>query len=56
MIDLKNLKAKILSDDKLKHSAIADILQEQPDTISDEQYITLVPILLKLSKSQELLA
>jgi hypothetical protein len=56
MIDLKNLKEKIQSNDKLKHTAIADILQEQPDTISEEQYILLVPILLKLSKSQEVLA
>ena len=56
MIDLRDLKRKIGTDEKLKQSAIADILQEQPDTISDEQYLTLVPILLKLSKSQELLA
>jgi len=56
MIDLRHLKATVQSDSKLKHSALVDILNEQPDTISDEQYLTLVPILLKLSKSQEVLA
>ena len=56
MIDLRHLKATVQSDSKLQHSALSDILSEQPDTISDEQYLTLVPILLKLSKSQEVLA
>ena len=56
MIDLRDLKRKIGTDEKLKQSAIADILQEQPDTITEDQYLTLVPILLKLSKSVEVLA
>ena len=56
MIDLRDLKKKIGTDEKLKQSAIADILQEQQDIITEDQYLTLVPILLKLSKSVEVLA
>ena len=56
MIDLTDLKKKIGSDEKLKQSAIADILQEQPDIITEDQYLTLVPILLKFGKPQEVLA
>lgn len=56
MIDLRDLKKKIGSDEKLKHSALSDILNEQPDDISEEQYLTLVPILLKFGKSLEVLA
>ena len=56
MIDLRELKKKIGSDEKLKQTALMDILQEQSDIITEDQYLTLVPILLKLSKSVEVLA
>ena len=56
MIDLRDLKAKIQSDERLKHSPIQEILNDQPDTISEEQFLMLLPILLKFGKSQEVLA
>ena len=56
MIDIRDLKAKINKSDKYRGSDLDNILREYPDQISEEQYLTLVPIILKLGKPPEALA
>lgn len=56
MIEIKDLKDKIHKSDKYRGSDLDNILAEYPDQISEEQYLTLVPIILKLRKPNEVLA
>lgn len=56
MIDLKDLKQKIHESDRYRGSDIDSILKEYPDYITETEYISIVPILLRLGKLQELIA
>lgn len=56
MIEIRDLKDKIHQSDKYRGSDLDNILTEYPDQITEDQYITLVPIILKLGKPHEVLA
>lgn len=56
MIDLRPLKLRIHESDKFRGSDIERILQDYPDSISENEFITLAPILLRLGKIPEIVA
>lgn len=56
MIDLKPLKQRIHESGRYGGSDIDSILKEYPDYITEMEFISIVPILLRLGKLQELVA
>ena len=53
MIDLTQLKSTVMRSDRLKSSQLSEVLTDYPDTISDEQYLALLPVILRLGKQIE---
>ena len=56
MIDLRPLKQRIHESDRFRGSDLDEILKEYADSISENEYIALVPVLLRLGKIQEIVA
>lgn len=52
MIDLSDIKYKIHNSDKYRGTELDGILQDTDDVITEAQYLTLVPIILKLSRQK----
>ena len=50
MIDLTQLKKTIMRSDSLRSSHLGEVLADYPDTVSEEQYITLLPVILRLGR------
>lgn len=48
MIDLQELKRKIHESDRYKGSEVDNILTEFPDSITEREYIVLLPVILRL--------
>jgi hypothetical protein len=50
MIDLKKLKSTVMRSDSLRSTRLGEVLADYPDTVSEEQYITLLPVILRLGR------
>ena len=48
MIDLSHLKKTVMRSDRFSH--LGEVLADYPDTVSEEQYITLLPVILRLGR------
>lgn len=53
MIEIKPLKEKIHNSDKYRGGDLDSILQETKDEITENEFLALLPIFLKLGKIKE---
>lgn len=52
MIEIRDLKEKVHNSDKFRGSSLDSVLQEYGDTVTEDQYIALVPAILKLGRAK----
>ena len=50
MIDLKELKSTVMRSDRLRSSRLGEVLADYPDTVSEDQYLALLPMILRLGR------
>ncbi len=50
MIDLKQLKSTVMRSDRLRSSHLGEVLTDYPDEVTEDQYVALLPVILRLGK------
>ena len=50
MIDLKQLKSTVRESERLKNSQLIEVLTDYPDEVTEDQYIALLPVILRLGR------
>ena len=50
MIDLKELKHKVRESERLRNSHLGEVLTDYPDEVTEDQYVALLPVILRLGR------
>ena len=51
MIDLKELKNKVRESERLRNGHLGQVLTDFPDEVTEDQYLALLPVILRLGKN-----